>query len=86
MVDDQVPGETGLRRLIRPQIRPPEVVVNVDERRHDRLPGQIDARRARRRPHVALFPDSGDLVALDEERGVFDRGPAIADDEPRALE
>ena len=49
-----------------------DVRVRVDERGNDRLAGQIDARRTRRRLQVALLADAREPVVLDDEGGAFD--------------
>ena len=46
--------------------------VIVDQRRHDGLAGEIDARRARRRRQLAAPSDAGDPVIGDDEGGVLD--------------
>ena len=61
------------------------MAVRIDDRRHHGLAGQIDAGRARRDRHLALPADLGEAVALDDERGVFDRRAAVPGDQPRTL-
>ena len=58
----------------------------VDQRGDHRLAGQIDARGAGRRLHLAPAPDAREAVVLDQERRVFDRRAAVAGDEAGAFE
>ena len=60
--------------------------VRVDQRRHHRLAGEIDAARAGGRRRRTLRARPGEAAVLDDERGVLDRRAAIAGDQPRALE
>ena len=60
--------------------------VRVDERRHHRLAGEIDAPRPAGGVERALRADLCEAAVLDDERGVLDRRAAIAGDDPRALE
>ena len=52
--------------------------MRIDEGGYDRLAGQIDARRAGRRLHVALAADPDEPAALHEERGAFNRRATVA--------
>jgi hypothetical protein len=62
------------------------VHVTVDERRHDRLAGQIDPPRASRRLNAAGLPDSGDRPLIDDEGRALDRRRAVAGDEACTFE
>jgi hypothetical protein len=60
--------------------------VGVDQHRHHGLAGEAHARRARRLVHIGAAASRDDPCAVDEERGVFDRSAAVADDQAGALE
>ena len=62
-----------------------DVGVRIDQRGDDRLAGQIDARRAGRRLHLALAADSREAAALDEEGGALNRRAVAAGNQPRAF-
>ena len=72
-------------RAIRGAFLEAGVRVYVDERRHHRLAGEIDARGARRRFHIFCPPDADDGAVLDDEGRILDRRRAIAADQRRAL-
>ena len=63
-----------------------DVGVDVGEGGNDGLARQVHARRARVRDHLALPADGGDEAVTHEERRGFDRGTAVAGNQPRALE
>src|SRR3989442_9036740 len=86
MVDHELSRVALFTRLVGLVVRPPEVVVNVDQRGHDGLPGQIDAGRAGRRLNLALPADPGESVVLHQERGILDRRALTTRNEPSALE
>ncbi len=62
------------------------MAVPVHDAGDDGLAGEIDARGARRRRHLAAAADRDDAVALDDEGAVLDRRAAVAGDESRAFE
>ena len=62
---------------------PAQVHMGVDDRRHHRLAGEIDARGAGRDGHA--LAGLHDLVAVDDQRRVLNDA-AVADDEPHVLE
>ena len=60
--------------------------VGVDEHRHHGLAGEIYARSPGRNTNVGGGAGLHDPRAIHDQRRALDRGAAIADDEPRALE
>jgi hypothetical protein len=60
--------------------------MRIDNRRHDRLAGEIDACRVRGNAHVTGATDLQEAVATHHERRILDRRPWLAGDQPRALE
>ena len=86
MIDQVGAGEGLLRHRPGGNILEAEMAVHVDQRRHHRLAGEVDACRAGRRLHLAAPADRGEAVVLDDEGRVLDRRAAVAGDEPRALE
>ena len=64
----------------------PDVPMEIDQRRHHGLAGEVDARGARRRLDVGAAAHICELIVFDDEGGVFDGCAAVAADEARALE
>jgi hypothetical protein len=63
-----------------------QVLVGVDDRRHDGLAGQIHTRRARRNVELPSSADRGEPIIFNDECGVFDGIAAVPDNQPRPLE
>jgi hypothetical protein len=59
--------------------------VRVDQGGHHCLSCEIDPPRAGWRQRLSFPADPGEAVVLDDERGVFDRRTAVADDESGAF-
>jgi hypothetical protein len=49
-----------------------DVAVHIDQRRHDRLATEIDARGTGRRADLTGSPDARDAIALDDKGTVLD--------------
>jgi hypothetical protein len=49
------------------------------------LAGEVHVRGARRRLDLSFSPDRREVIVLDDERGVVDRGTAVAGNEPSAF-
>ena len=62
------------------------MAVRIDDRRHHGLAGEIDARRAGGRRHLAPSSDRRDAGVLDDECRILDGSAAVACDEASALE
>ena len=85
VIDVVLSGEVRLRESSGDGIEESQMAVGVDNRRHDGLASQIDARRACRELHVTVLPDARELAVLDDECGIVD-GATVADNQPRAVE
>jgi hypothetical protein len=85
VVDVVLAGEIRLRHLSGDGIDEAGMAMRVDDRRHDGLAGEIDARRAGRKRHLAVSTDCREAAVLDDEGGILD-GAAVANDESRAFE
>jgi hypothetical protein len=59
-----------------------QMLVGVDDRRHDGLASQIHTSRARRNLQVSLSPDGGEPTVLNNECGIRDRRALVSDNEP----
>src|ERR1019366_6412226 len=86
MVNEVFPGVCVFCNLARFDNGPPEMVVSIDNRRHDRLAREIDAGRARWGLKLSFPSDSDETVILHQECRVFDGRAAVPNDEPRTLE
>ena len=86
MIDVVLAREVRLRHRPRDGVQEAEMSVGVDDRGHDRLAGEVDARRARRQRDVTLTADARELVVLDDERAVVDRRAVVAGNQARAFE
>ena len=64
----------------------PEMGMELDEGRHDRLAGQVDPHRACWERELSFPADAQDPVVLDDEGGALQRGARFTADETRALE
>ena len=62
------------------------MAVRVHDAGNHGLAGEIDARGARRRRHLAAASDHDDTVTVDDESSVLDRRATVAGDESRAFE
>ena len=60
--------------------------VSIDESRHDRLPGQVDANAAGRKRDLSSVADRGDFLTHDDERRALDGRARIADNQAGILE
>ena len=67
MIDQVLAGEALLGHHPFGEILKTEMAMHIDQRRHHRLAGEIDARGAGRQRHLALTADAGELRAGDEE-------------------
>jgi hypothetical protein len=83
VVDDVFPRV--IRRGVREAFLEARVPVRIDERRHHRLAGKIDALDAGGRAKLALAPDAGNHPAVDQKRRLVDGRAAIAGNQPRAF-
>jgi len=88
----EVPGEVidqvGARVVLggeRGSLDVADVAVQQDETRNVGLAAQIDAKGATRDGDLTPPGDTRDPAVLDKNRGVFNRRPSGADDEPRAF-
>ena len=86
MVDDVGAREELLVLNPARRVLVPDVAVEIDERRHHRLAGQVDTDCTSRSLNRARSANTGDAVAFHEECGVLDGGAAITDDDPGTLE
>jgi hypothetical protein len=65
---DQILARVIRRRRRHPHhVRVAEMAVQIDERRHDRLTGQIHPRGTRRRLDLAIRTKADDAIAVDDE-------------------
>ena len=60
--------------------------VELDERRHDGLAGQVDTRRPPRERDLSLLAHAHDSIVLDDEGRVLEHGARFAGNETRAFE
>src|SRR5437763_15130046 len=63
-----------------------QMLVRVNNRRHDRLAGQIDMSGAGRNIDLSFSSDGSEPPVCDDKGGVGDRSIAAAGDEPRTFE
>src|SRR5262245_22342849 len=86
MVEQILSIEIRLRHASVQLLQEPEVAVDVYHRRHDGFACQINAHGAGRKLKLTFTPNAGEPAGIDDERGVFDSGFAVAHDEPRTFE
>lgn len=86
MIQDAVQLEVVLNLRLRDLVVATEVGMEVDDRRHDRLAGQVDACRAGRDLQLAGSTDAEDPASLNRERRVLDGCAAVVHDEACAFE
>ena len=83
VVDDVLAGV--VRGVVGQPALEADVTVEVDERRHDRLAGQVDHGGAGRRLDIVQRSDRDDDALIDDQPRRLDRGHARAVDKPRAV-
>ncbi len=85
VIDVVLPGKVRLRQLSGDCIEETGMAVRINYRRHHGLAGQIDMCGAGRGRHLPFSTDRCDAAVLDDQSRVFDRGAAVARDEPFPL-
>jgi hypothetical protein len=86
-VVDQIFARVGrLRHRPVGNVLEADMAVQVDQRRHHGLAGEVHTRRAGGHRQLTAASHLRELVVLDDEGRVLDRRTAVPDDEPRAFE
>src|SRR5688572_17672365 len=86
MVDDILAREVVFVLGVGGRVLVSDVAVQIDQRGHDRLAGEVDARGTGWCLDLTGSADARHAIALDEKSRVLDRSGAVADNHPGTLE